>query len=395
VLVDDIAQTRETIVRTLRFQENFDVVGTASNGLQAIQLVRQLKPDVVVMDVNMPDMDGITATANIKRDLPNTEIVILTVQDDMDYMRRAMLAGARDFLAKPPMIDELVQAVERAGEQAHQQRLLRPALASPLPSISRHSPGKIVTVYSPRGGSGCTLLAVNLALGLHREENPAVIVDTDLQFGDVPVLFNTQSRLSILDLAPRVDELDSEIVSEVLVKHPSGVKILHPPRPERAELVTGPQLIQLSRFFATLFPYVILDTAHRLSDITLAALDVSDLIVLVSTLDIPSIARVRKFIELVPLLSLDPGKIVLVVNQFDPRAGIEPANLPQAFGIEHSALIPLANTLMIGSVNDGIPVLAKRANIQQPAGAALVELVKQIRQRLREMDRAPIRAVRT
>ncbi|MCC7130946.1 MAG: response regulator transcription factor, partial [Anaerolineae bacterium] len=105
ILVDDITQTRETIVRSLRFQDDIDVVATASNGLQAIQLVRQLKPDVVVMDVNMPDMDGITATANIKRDVPNTEIVILTVQDDLDYMRRAMLAGARDFLTKPPMID--------------------------------------------------------------------------------------------------------------------------------------------------------------------------------------------------------------------------------------------------------------------------------------------------
>ncbi|MCZ7551438.1 MAG: hypothetical protein B6D39_00510 [Anaerolineae bacterium UTCFX2] len=388
ILVDDITQTRETIVRSLRFQDDIDVVATASNGLQAIQLVRQLKPDVVVMDVNMPDMDGITATANIKRDVPNTEIVILTVQDDLDYMRRAMLAGARDFLTKPPMIDELVLAVERAGAQAFQNRKNRPAMAAALPAQARRTRGRIITVYSPRGGSGCTMLAVNLALGLHSEEHPAAIIDGDLQFGDVPVLFNTQSPLGIADLAPRVDELDPELVNDVLVKHPSGVKILHPTRPERAELITGPQFAQLATYFSELFPYVVLDTSHRLNDITLAALDVSDLTVLVSTLDIPSISRVRKFIELAPLLNLSPKKIALVVNMFDPRVGISPEKLPQAFGHEPAALIPLAYSLVLGSVNNGIPLLAKREMIQQPAGEAVVRLVKHLRQRLREAEQA-------
>ncbi len=70
ILVDDIAQTRETIARSLRFQENIEVIGTASNGLQAIHVARELKPDVIIMDVNMPDMDGIAATAIIKRDVP-------------------------------------------------------------------------------------------------------------------------------------------------------------------------------------------------------------------------------------------------------------------------------------------------------------------------------------
>ncbi len=122
ILVDDIAQTRETVARSLRFQENIEVIGSASNGVQAIHLARELKPDVIIMDVNMPDMDGIAATAIIKRDVPSAEVIILTVQDDIDYMRRAMLAGARDFLSKPPMIDDLVQSVLRAGEQARLQR---------------------------------------------------------------------------------------------------------------------------------------------------------------------------------------------------------------------------------------------------------------------------------
>ncbi len=121
-MVDDIAQTRETVIRTLRFQENIEVEGTAMNGVQAIELVKELKPEVVIMDVNMPDMDGITATGIIKREVPYAQVIILTVQDDVDYIRRAMNAGARDFLAKPPVIEELVAAVERAAEFSRREK---------------------------------------------------------------------------------------------------------------------------------------------------------------------------------------------------------------------------------------------------------------------------------
>jgi CheY-like chemotaxis protein len=156
VVVDDIAQTRETVIRSLRFQENIEVDGTATNGVQAIQLVKELKPEVVIMDVNMPDMDGITATSIIKREVPYAQVIILTVQDDVDYIRRAMNAGARDFLAKPPVIEELVAAVERAAEFARREKekMPPPIIAGPVGAGAGAGRGKIITVYSPRGGSG-------------------------------------------------------------------------------------------------------------------------------------------------------------------------------------------------------------------------------------------------
>ena len=390
ILVDDIAQTRETVLRSLRFQEDIDVVGTASNGLQAIKLVRELRPDVVLMDVNMPDMDGITATATIRRDMPGTEVVILTVQDDMDYIRRAMLAGARDFLSKPPMIDELVQAVQRAGAQARQYRLNQPLAHTRLYTPVSRPGGKIISVYSPRGGSGCTMLAVNLAIGLHRDDRQVVLVDADLLYGDAPVQLNTQSKLSILDLAPRVDELDPEIVNEVLATHVSGVKILHPPRPERAELVTGPQLTKLLLYLSKLFPYVIVDTTHRLSETTLAALDVSDLILLVSTLDIPSISRTRSFLELSKLLNLKPERIMLAVNQFDPRVGIGVEKLPHAFGKAPAIVIPMTSGVAIESINRGTPILIWREASQMPIGKAIRKSVQDVRARLREIERTAV-----
>lgn len=122
LIVDDIAETRENVRKMLQFEYDVDVAGTARSGKEAIQLAQDLSPDVILMDINMPDIDGITATEEIRKRLPHVQVVILSVQGDSNYMMRAMLAGARDFLTKPPMGDELISAVRRAGEMAHAER---------------------------------------------------------------------------------------------------------------------------------------------------------------------------------------------------------------------------------------------------------------------------------
>jgi pilus assembly protein CpaE len=108
LIVDDVAETRENIRKLLQFEKDIDVVGAVGTGRGGVESARELKPEVVLMDINMPDMDGITATELIRQNYPATQIVILSVQGDPNYMRRAMLAGARDFLTKPPAVDELV-----------------------------------------------------------------------------------------------------------------------------------------------------------------------------------------------------------------------------------------------------------------------------------------------
>ncbi len=122
LIVDDVADTRENVRKLLQFEADIDVVGAARSGKEGIQLSLELDPDVVLMDINMPDIDGIAATEAIRQKSPHIQVVILSVQGDQNYMRRAMLAGARDFLTKPPMGDELVSAVRRGGEMAHIER---------------------------------------------------------------------------------------------------------------------------------------------------------------------------------------------------------------------------------------------------------------------------------
>ncbi|MBS1248751.1 MAG: Transcriptional regulatory protein DegU [Chloroflexi bacterium] len=117
IIVDDIAETRDNLSKLSQFESDIEVLGVARTGREGIKLAKDVEPDVVLMDINMPDIDGIKATEIIQEKNPATQIVILSVQGDANYMRRAMLAGARDFLTKPPKADELVSAIHRAGKK--------------------------------------------------------------------------------------------------------------------------------------------------------------------------------------------------------------------------------------------------------------------------------------
>src|SRR5512143_2080910 len=165
LIVDDVADTRENVRKLFQFESDIEVVGAARSGMEGIQLSQELDPDVVLMDINMPDLDGISATEAIRQKSPHTQVVILSVQGDQNYMRRAMLAGARDFLTKPPMGDELVSAVRRGGEMARMERSKskQPRMQVPAaggravaPAAAGLLEGKVITVYSPKGGTGCT-----------------------------------------------------------------------------------------------------------------------------------------------------------------------------------------------------------------------------------------------
>jgi pilus assembly protein CpaE len=385
MVVDDIAQTRENIVRSLSFHTYIQVVATASNGKEAIQLARSKHPDVVLMDVNMPDMDGLTATAGVRKVSPASQIVILTVQDDLDYMRRAMMVGARDFLSKPPLIDELVTAVQHAYEFSKQEKA---KLATQQPTQSaavQRARGKIISVYSSKGGTGRTSLAANLAVTLSNSETRVVIVDGDLQFGDVAVMFNEPEKTSVLDLALRAEELDAEFVESVLVSHRSGVKLIGAPRPEEAEEVSADQFTKLLHYLSTLFSYVIVDTSKHLSEITLAAIDASDLLLVVTLQDIPSIVSTRRFLDLVPQLKIPARRLLLVMNGYDERVSISPEKVNKTFQQDIAAILPLEAQVVIPSINRGLPFMLQGDILAKPLGKAYITLAEAVRKRLQEI----------
>ncbi len=394
MIVDDVSETRENVRKLLQFESDVDVVGVARTGKEAIQLSLELSPDVVLMDINMPDMDGISATEQIRAKQQAVQVVILSVQSDQNYMRRAMLAGARDFLTKPPMGDELISAIRRAGSMAQVERSksaqiqMTPTSGNVGVTAGYGPRGKIVTVYSPKGGTGCTTLAVNLALTLHNEDTRVVLVDGNLQFGDVAVFVNEQGKNTIIDLAPRAEELDPEIVEEVMVKHAaSGIHILAAPsRPEYAEKVSSVQFGKVLEYLRQLYAYVVVDTAALLTDVTLATIDVSDLIVLVTTQDIPAIKNCRLFLDLLQTLGIERERILFVMNRFDKRINITPERVAENLKQPVASVIPLDEGTATKAVNRGVPFVLDSKN--QPAARGIFSLAESVRAHMTSQESA-------
>ena len=387
LIVDDIAETRENIRKLLQFEADFEIVGAARNGQEGIDLANELQPDVILMDINMPDIDGITATEMIREQVPHSQIVILTVQTDPNYMRRAMLAGARDFLTKPPSVDEMIGAIRRAGELAHEERekskttyTIKPGNGSGPAGMNRS--GKVISVFSPKGGVGTTMLAVNLAISLQREETPVVLVDGNMEFGDVMVFVNQQARNSIIDLAPRADELDPEVIDEVTILHQaSGIKILAgPTRPEHAENVNGDQFSKVLQYLCNFYSYVVVDCASSLSDVTLSAIDLADLIILITTQEIPAIKDSRMFLDLLKPLNISRDRLLFVMNKHDKRIGIKPEKVSENFKQELKVVIPFEEKVVLPSINRGIPFMLGEKS--KPIARSFISLSEAVRKRL-------------
>jgi pilus assembly protein CpaE len=395
IIVDDIAESRENFRKLLQFESDLVVLGAARTGTEAISLAKEVDPDVVLMDINMPDMDGITATEIIKKERPYVQIVILSVQGDTNYMRRAMLAGARDFLTKPPSVDDLISTIRMAGTLSKEEREKEERRYPIHGGIDRLGPGyiprpiilgKIIVVYSPKGGVGCTTIASNLAVTLHNEETPVVLIDANLQFGDVAIVMNERSQNSVVDLSPRVEELDREVIEDVLISHKlSGIKLLAAPiKPEQAESVDGPTFQKILKFLKTMFSYIVIDTSSMLTDVVLSSIDISDLTVLVASQDIPSISNMRSFLDLVDILGYDRSKIVFTLNRYDKRIAISPEAIGENLKINVASILPLDEKVVVPSVNRGVPFVL--SNKSKPISRAMMTLTEKVRQRISELE---------
>jgi pilus assembly protein CpaE len=385
LIVDDIAETRENIRKLLQFEPDIEVVGAARSGLEALEMADEVDPDVVIMDINMPDMDGIAATEALLRDVPYAQIVILSVQSDADYMRRAMLAGARDFIPKPPSGDELITTIRSLAERAreHRKQIEKRRAPAVIPGDPRAAriEGKILVVYSAKGGTGCTTLATNLALGLNTEETPTILVDASLQFGDVGVAMNLQVKNSFADLAARASELDGDYVEEILIRHDSGLRVLAaPPRPEMADEIRADEVRQVLQFLRNEYAYIIVDTGSMMDDITLAVIDSADLMILMATPEIPAIKDARLVLDLLGVLEFPRERVFFVLNKTERKVGISPEAIGENLKVSVEGDIPLDIKTVVTSLNKGVPLLVTdRGSV---VARQILQLMGNIKQRL-------------
>lgn len=111
VLIDDHKLFREGVKRILEMEDGFNVVAEGEDGSMAIDLVKKYKPDVVLMDINMPDVNGVEATADLLQKYPGVKVIILSIHDDENYVTHALKSGAQGYLLKEMDSDALIEAI--------------------------------------------------------------------------------------------------------------------------------------------------------------------------------------------------------------------------------------------------------------------------------------------
>jgi pilus assembly protein CpaE len=367
MIVDDIIDTRDQLEKLLFFEKDIEVVAKASNGREAIALARQHRPQVILMDINMPDMDGIAATEAILTQDPTIQVIIMSVQGETDYIRRAMLAGAREFLIKPISADDLYRSIRHVARLAATRPVV-PVMGMSGQTASGPSgvDGEIFAVFSPKGGVGVSSIAANLAVAIRQQTNKKVaLVDGNVLFGDLSVLLNLRPDKTILDLASRIEGLDRDLLNDVMATHPTQIRVLlAPPDPQRGELVTADQIRTILEALRQEFHYVIVDTPASFQDRSLAALDLAQRVITLMTLEMHCIRNVKLFLEVADLLGYPTDKVMLVLNKATNRTGIRAEDVEKHLQRKLALQIGDATQEMTLAINQGTPLILAKPNHQ-------------------------------
>ena len=372
LIADDNEEARLNIRRMLSFDVNLAVVGEACDGVEAVQKAKELRPHFVLMDVNMPRMDGLKATERINLYIPGVSVIIMSVQGDQEYLRKAMMAGARSYLNKPFSSDELIHTINSlyqiTGRKQH------------YPEAQEIAPPKceIVTVFGTKGGVGKTTLAVNLAMHLAKKKKKVVLLDLDLQFGDVAIFLNLYPKHTIAELIQEGDSFDLDLLENYLTPHDSGLKVLAAPgRPEYAELITAAHAEEIINVLKAEYDYIIVDTPPLFNDINLAVLDMCTQVLLVLGMDLATIKNTKLSLEVLTILN-HRDKIKLILNRASDDIGITIAQAEETLDFDVMAKVPSEGRVVVPALNEGIPFVV--SNPTSKASMAVQKLADIIMQ---------------
>lgn len=325
LIVDDAAQNKAALQRLLA-QASFTFAGEAALGPEAVAEVKQVKPDVVLVAVEDPVARALRTIETLSLAVPGTPVVAVSSLGERDYLRRAMLAGARDYLVKPITPEDLEKSLLALVELEQKRSSLTED------AIDTGRTGEIVTVLGAKGGIGRSTIAANLAVALAIEgKHKVALVDLDTQMGDVALLLDIVPEKSLADVVPVVERLDPELMRGFLTVHSSGLKVLPAPlRPEDGERINNAHVRRVLEVLSRTYDYVVVDTPRAFHDNVVAALDVSSMVIVVTTLDVACLKSTKVCLSVLKSWRYPTEKVKLLINHVNNVNGIGNAEVESA-----------------------------------------------------------------
>jgi pilus assembly protein CpaE len=321
------------------------------------------RPTVVVFGPGLANDTGLAHAQRLTRQHPEMGVVLVSQELSLALLQQALRAGVRDALALDTDDAELRQAIERVGESLVSSRT--------APGSGPVELGRVIVTFSTKGGVGKSILATNLAVALaSRSPRQVAIVDGDLQFGDVAVLLGVPPTHTTVDAAAAIEQVDTALMDSFLAVHPgTGLRVLPAPvEPSAADSISPEQMLGIVRMLRTMCAYVIVDMPPHFDDVVLALLEEADDVLLVASMDIPSIKNLKVGIQTLGLLSLAGPKLRLVLNRANAKVNLDIADVERAIGLSVQFRIP-SDIAVPQAVNRGVPVI-----LDKPRSASALAL---------------------
>lgn len=355
-------ELRSNLLNILESDHDLDVIGDVDKAVELMELIQASNPEVLILDENLTDAQSLDLAADINLKYPLTQVILLVEQEELKLIKKAMQSGVREVITRSAEPAELIGTVKSVADSCRRsvENLREKADTRESSASGKVQPqlreSKIITVFGNKGGIGKSIIATNLAVAAAtRYKDQVALVDLDLQFGDISLMMNINPRKTIAELMQESGDLTADLVGEYFYER-SGVKVLAAPhKPELGELVTSFGAETVLKLCRKMYAYTILDTPTFLDDTTLTALEMSDVVLLLISLDIPTIKNIKKGIDVLDSLKLLPRTKLILNRSSSLSVGLEAHDVEQVLGMKISATIPSDFKITVSSVNRGMP----------------------------------------
>ncbi len=313
-------------------------------------------PLLLVLGPSCAQSPGMAGAADLLTRRPDVGAILIAEDLSTDLFQRAIRGGVRDVLGAPVDTGQLNEAVRRVDQSLS---VGRPRATAVIPEESDREGGKVITVFSTKGGAGKSMLATNLGVLLaQRAEGPVVLVDADLQFGDIAVMLKLAPQHTIVDAVGAYDRLDVGFLESLLATHqPSGLRVLPAPlEPAFADQIGAEQMSHIISLLRSFCSFVVVDTPAYFNEVVLSLIEDSDEVLLVAGMDIPNIKNVKIGLQTLRLLNTPMSKIHLILNRANSKVKLEVSEVERTLQVKADALIP-SDIVVPQSVNKGTPVV--------------------------------------
>jgi pilus assembly protein CpaE len=309
---------------------------------------------------SLSDRDALALAGALQQGTPDVSVLLIRRQESGELIRQALRVGVKDVLSSASDENAVRGAAARAIEIA---RTLRGRLGGGAPTDGAgRAPGRVVTVFSSKGGCGKTFLSTNLAVALSRHGAEVALVDLDLHFGDVAIMLHLFPSHTVYD-ATQSSGLDALTLKSFLTHHDSGIwALVAPTEPTVADTISPATISSILKLLRSAFDYVVIDTPPAFSEPVLGAFDESDWLVMLATLDVPSIKNLKLTLQTMELLHFPKSRIRVVVNRADSKVGLRLPDVEKLLSSPVDATIPSSRSVPL-SVNKGSPIM-----LEEPKG---------------------------